>query len=109
LECGEDHRFGVWDDLWGRLSNLEKGRGFSAFFEESAACEKPAFCVKAVMLTAVQSSCGTGDWRKLWSAMRITALGCGLTFGEDSEFTKRVWILGFSRRIDSLREACFLR
>jgi len=60
LECGEDHRFGVWGDLWGRRSNLQKGRELGAFFEESATCEKPTSCVKAVMLTAVQSSSGTG-------------------------------------------------
>jgi len=56
LDCGEHHRFGVWADLWGRLSNLQKGRGLGYFFEAPAPCEKPTSCVKAVMLTAVQSS-----------------------------------------------------
>jgi len=54
LDCGEDHRFGVWADLWGRLSNLQKGRELGHFFDAPAPCEKPTSCVKAVMLTAVQ-------------------------------------------------------
>ena len=90
MDCGEDHRFGVWGDLWGRQSNLQKGRDLGLFPEESASCEKPTICVKAGMLTAVQRAGGlVAPQAELWTAVGITALGCGVTFGEDSQIYKK--------------------
>jgi len=54
LDCGGNHRFGVWADLRGRLGKIQKGVTSDTFFKALASSENPASCVKAVMLTAVQ-------------------------------------------------------
>jgi len=68
----------------GKTWENKKGRELGHFFKESASSEKPTSCVKAVMLTALQrADAPVAPQAELWTAVGITALGCGRTCGEN--------------------------
>jgi len=59
LDCCENHRFEVQANLWAKLKTFKKRNTSGIFFKAQALSAKPTSSLKAAMLTALQSSCGT--------------------------------------------------